>query len=145
MANLPNFQLDYIFFIYGLSFFVLAAVCFFLWKLKYSDFPWVWLGLFGVVHGVNEWFDLVSVSIYDSFAFSAVRLLTLSISFLFLFEFARRGYGLLSGKLYNKGIYLILLISVLLGGIFGLNGIHFTSRYFLGFLSSAFAGISVYN
>lgn len=144
MGNFLDLQLDYLFFFYGLSFFLFAAISFFLWKLKYSDFPWFWLGLFGITHGLNEWLDLISVSIYDSYGFSQAKLCILIISFLSLFEFSRKGLSAVSSISCSKTVYLVFVIPALAGSFFGLNGIHLAARYFLGFPSSVFAGLVVY-
>ena len=55
MSRFLNAQLDYILFFYGLAFFLLAAVCWGLARDRDRLLPWMWLGLFGLTNGVNEW------------------------------------------------------------------------------------------
>jgi len=84
-------QLDYIFFLYGFSFIALAAVCRPLVKRERASLPWAWLGLFGLTHGCNEWFDMLALVFGDSRTFAFIRYLVMASSFGFLLEFARRG------------------------------------------------------
>ena len=48
-------NLDYIFCIYGLSFILLAVICWGLSASRDHTCAWHWLGLFGLIHGINEW------------------------------------------------------------------------------------------
>ena len=57
--------------------------------------PWVWLVLFGLVHGLSEWLDMLALSLGDGAVFSAVRVGVMTVSFMFLLEFAR---GRLAGR-----------------------------------------------
>ena len=70
-------QLDFIFFVYGLSFLLLATV---LWQLPQrardgiTGLPWGWLALFGLLHGTNEWLDMLALSLGDTTSFRLLRL-----------------------------------------------------------------------
>jgi hypothetical protein len=57
------YQMDYIFFLYGLSFILLVSICQFLNRRIPRRLAWGWLGIFGVLHGLNEWLDLLSFSL----------------------------------------------------------------------------------
>jgi PAS domain S-box-containing protein len=57
---------DFIFFLYGLSFLLLAAVSFTMHRLRIGRFPWLWLGAFGLIHGAYEWFKLAEVGLSES-------------------------------------------------------------------------------
>ena len=67
-------QRDFIFFVYGLAFLLLSALCLALHHQVAPRLPWLWLGLFGLIHGVNAWQELLAVSVGDSSAFTAIRL-----------------------------------------------------------------------
>jgi len=132
-------QMDYIFFIYGMSFFVLAVSAFFLYKSKNKDLPWLWLFLFGLVHTVNEWLDLTAISIGDNLEFKFVRLIFLIASFIFLANFF-----LSSLKIRREKYWLLILwvLVVYLGWHFSrISGLNFTARYFLGCLGGLGAGV----
>ena len=59
-------QMDYIFFIYGLAFILLFSSCFSLQKQHKTQLPWNWLGAFGLIHGINEWLDMLALSLGDN-------------------------------------------------------------------------------
>ena len=83
MIALFKSQMDYIFFIYGMSFFILAAACLLLIMTQETKLPWFWLGMFGFTHAIKEWLDLFSISIGDNSVFNLLRLLTILLSFIF--------------------------------------------------------------
>jgi diguanylate cyclase (GGDEF)-like protein len=86
-------NLDVVFFVYGLAFFVMGSAIFVQpigeTKFKLANILWL-LGWFGLAHGLNEWLDGWAVSRGRFIALDIARLLTLFISYLFLFEFGRR-------------------------------------------------------
>ncbi|MFA6129399.1 MAG: ATP-binding protein [Candidatus Omnitrophota bacterium] len=134
-------QMDYIFFIYGMSFFILSAVCLLLVKIQEIKLPWLWLGLFGFTHAINEWLDLFSISIGDTDAFSLLRLAVMLVSFVFLAGFSWLSYSALRGKSLNQWFLIPWLSLVFLGWYFDKNnGFNFTCRYLLGFVSALSAG-----
>ncbi len=132
MYNLLKDQLDYIFFFYGLSFIFLFAVCRVLGRAEPKS-AWRWLGYFGLVHGINEWLDLVSFSLFESPVFSLIRFFFLSVSFIFLIEFGRRTFITEDNGYAGILIYFPLLMLTGTGGFYGLGGLSITVRYFLGF------------
>jgi len=86
--------LDYIFFFYGLSFLLLASVCVLLSRRPEARMAWPLLFLFGLLHGLNEWLDLLALTLGDSERFWTVRLVVMAASFLALAEFGRRSLRL---------------------------------------------------
>ncbi len=77
-------QLDYIFFVYGLSFLLLAMAAGGCAVRRHSNFPWKWLAGFGLLHGVNEWLDMLVFGLGDSTWFGSLRLAAMTASFLLL-------------------------------------------------------------
>lgn len=122
--------MDYIYFVYGLSFILLATWTALL-DMRNQTLPWRWLALFGLLHGLNEWFDLLALSLGDSAPFRMVRLTVLIISFLPLIEFGRRSLTHQGIETLEWWIYLPLLALVALGGWDGINGLNAASRYAL--------------
>lgn len=61
-------QLDYIFFVYGLSFILMAAQCLVL-RARDRSRPWGLPAAFGIIHGVSQWLDMSALSLPDIFAF----------------------------------------------------------------------------
>jgi signal transduction histidine kinase len=82
-------QLDYILFFYGLSFLMLAYTSFVISLKSQSTFPWRFLILFGLTHGLNEWLDLTALSLADPKWFTVSRTCLMAASFVFLVEFGR--------------------------------------------------------
>jgi len=155
-APLFRHELDYIFFCYGLSFVLLAAVCLGARKSTKPSIPWGLLGLFGLVHGLNEWCDMLAISLGTSVFLSVAKVALTMVSFVFLFEFgwagliatgsrfvgsaphtgvvpagARRGDD---AKLVWIGRSVVCGLVVLagLGGLSGWAGIDASTRYALG-------------
>ncbi|MDD2806387.1 MAG: hypothetical protein PHV33_12610 [Elusimicrobiales bacterium] len=133
--------LDYIFFFYGLSFLLLAAVCFFLAR---QERAWRWLAAFGLAHGVNEWLDLLAFTFSDGSFFSSVRLLVMAASFVFLLEFGRRFAAAAGGRNFSGWLYALLLPLAALGSYYGFNGLNGGIRYTLGLTGGLLACRTVY-
>jgi len=137
-------QIDYIFFVYGLSFFVLAAIAVFLSVTRKDEPLWKLLALFGLAHGAVEWLDLVALNVTDNAWFNLARSILLIISFLFFVEIGRRGaagkYSWARGPHLYLSIILVLSIGWNLDGLEGINAI---ARYVLGFGGGLWASWAV--
>ncbi len=84
-------QMDFVFFVYGLCFVLLAAISAKLAELKQGEAPaWLWLGLFCVLRGLGEWLDIIGLySLNGQFSLFAALNGFLLASYLALFEFGR--------------------------------------------------------
>ena len=130
MINAFSVSMDYIYFIYGLSFILLAMRALMLGG-RDQTLPWRWLAAFGLLHGLNEWLDLLALSLGDTALLKNIRLAVLTISFLPLVEFGRRGLTRQGFQSLGGWIYLPLLAFVGLGAWAGINSLNATSRYAL--------------
>ncbi len=140
--NFLRSQIDYIFFLYGLSFFILAGACFLLAKGEKKGNPWFWLGLFGLVHALNEWLDLIAFIIADSFIFQVIRLIVLIVSFALLIEFSRKSLSGLGVKPIGVWAHILVLSLVYLGWLqSGFHGASIAAHSFLGFGAGLSASI----
>jgi PAS domain S-box-containing protein len=138
-------NLDYIFFLYGLSFVLLAFVCREMRNEKESGVAWVPLALFGLIHGINEWLDMVALSLRDTPAFTAIRLGFMIVSFIFLFETGRAGTGTLRGRTPGRWILLpFILIPLLCCPELGLTGMNALARYALGLTGGLWAALTLF-
>jgi len=126
--------MDYVFFMYGTAFILLGAVCFILSRREASTLPWIWLGVFGLLHGINEWADLTVIAVGDSPIFAAFRAVVMTLSFIALAEFGRAGMGTLRGRTLGRWILVPWLAATMLGGLSGLAGFNAAVRYLFGFL-----------
>jgi diguanylate cyclase (GGDEF)-like protein len=136
-------QMDYIFFFYGLSFLIMAAICFTM-KQRDTSLPWITLGLFGVTHGLNEWLDMIALSIGDNPLFSIFRTIVMIFSFVFLAEFGRVGMSMRSGKETGKWIYILPAILIVIAGAYGWQGVNAASRYTLGLTGGLLSAAVLY-
>jgi len=126
-------QTDFILFVYGLSFLLLGV--FSLWfaekDAKLSK-QWRMLGLFGILHGLLEWAELIAWSVGDSPQFLAIRNVWLIASFLPLVEFARATWGALGFWVPGRWILAVLAALPLAGfAAGGQLGLGMAARYAL--------------
>ena len=57
--------MDYVFFVYGLCFFLLATMLHGMGRRTGDAMPWPLLAGFALLHGANEWLDLLSLALDD--------------------------------------------------------------------------------
>ncbi|MBF0521921.1 MAG: PAS domain S-box protein [Candidatus Omnitrophica bacterium] len=134
-------QMDYIFFVYGLSFFLLSITSFFLSRVRLAQPFWKWIAFFGLLHGITEWMDMLALSMGDSVSFKIVRTTLLILSFLCFVEIAREDAEKRFGQICGLWIYAPLLFITLDGGwtLGGLTGINILSRYIFGVVGGLLA------
>ena len=137
-------QMDYIYFFYGLAFIMLAAVCLILRQDREQRLPWLWLGLFGLTHGLHEWMDLIVFSFGSSPPAKVIHLLLLGISFMFLLEFGRAGLVRLSGKGPGRWIFFPLLAFAAMGWLAGLQGVYASVRYTFGLTGGVLSAVALF-
>ncbi len=142
MSEFFKSQLDYIFFIYGLSLMLLAFISWGLYKKDSSGRPWVILVFFGLFHGVNEWLDMLALNLEANQVLDIVRLIFLVVSFFVLFEFGRRGWTRAGQPILGKWVLFILCGLAGLGALTGrLDGINISCRYALAFPGAVLAAV----
>ncbi|MFH0754275.1 MAG: ATP-binding protein [Candidatus Omnitrophota bacterium] len=83
-------QMDFIYYIYGLSFFLLAVTAYFVSRVHSRQKFWLWLGIFGFLHGVNEWLDMLTFSVAGGVSFNSLRFTIATLSFLCFAEIVRQ-------------------------------------------------------
>ena len=136
-------QLDYIFFISGFSF-LLMAVVLHNRELSDKDRPvWGFLVWFGLLHGINEFLDMLVISLNDGTVFYGFRLAVMLASFIMLCEFSRRSMKVHSGRSVGVWVYGPLLALAALGGFNGMSGLNATCRYALCLPGAVFAGLVI--
>lgn len=80
LSSLFAAQLDYIFFVYGLSFVLMATQCLAL-RRRDRALPWGLLATFGFIHGVSQWLDMLALSLPDPFLFKGARVVAKAVAF----------------------------------------------------------------
>ena len=103
-------QMDYIFFVHGLSFFLICAICFYIASNRNAPPGWQWLGAFGALHGAKQWLHLGALSLGDDVYCQWLRLGILLLSFLCLCEFAERAAKGVPRFLRRRWLYPPLLV-----------------------------------
>jgi PAS domain S-box-containing protein len=126
-------QLDFVYFFYGLAFVFLGIVCFLIKRQYKFGPPWQWLGWFGILHGFNEWADMVNLIIINQDWFTIPRLFLLTISFLCLVEFARQDFNNRKKIQISRWIYWFVGLILFFGWWnWELFGVNIFVRYLLG-------------
>ncbi len=136
-------NLDYIFFIYGLSFINLGVVCVAMGRLAQpSALPWRWLAVFGFAHGGHEWLSMVALSLDDVALLAPLRLAALVVSYLALLEFARATCVQDHTAVVTRWIYLPIAFVLLVGGWFGGSlGVEVAARYSLCLIGAGWSAV----
>ena len=149
-------SMDLVFLVYGAAFFFLG-VAILLQPRRGSSFGlahifW-FLAVFGLVHGVNEWLDMLKLQHELGPVVAAIGIIFLLVSYIFLFEFGRRllllaipgdSPGPVSGILLHWPVYLLLSliwVSVVLSSSDLILAMNIWSRYLFGFTGSLMTGI----
>jgi diguanylate cyclase (GGDEF)-like protein len=132
MAAFLAEQSDFILFFYGLAFVLLGITCFAI--AKHAKFQsWHLLGLFGVIHGCGEWLDLSALVVGDTLRFATLRTTAMTVSYLFLMEFARLELARHNDHVPGRLIYLPLVLLVVVGGLSqGISEANALARYTFG-------------
>ncbi|MBF0330948.1 MAG: response regulator [Candidatus Omnitrophica bacterium] len=129
-------QMDFVFFVYGLGFIFLAAMAFFVWRMKSRQGFWKWIALFGVLHGMTEWMDMVAISFPSSLLFKDIRVIFLTLSFVCFVELVRVEMAKRYPRAAGLWVYAPLLLLVVGGGLYlnGASGVNVLARYVFGVL-----------
>ena len=146
MSEFFRGQADYLFFIYGLIFVILGAVCFIERESDTNTLSLSFLGLFGFAYGLRVWLETLELIIGDRYWFSIPRLALLLLSFIFLLEFWRISYAQIKGgKSPGRWIFIPPLLLVISGVIlYGYSGFEDSIRLGFGLGSIILAAIVLY-
>jgi hypothetical protein len=147
MSEFFTVQMDYIYFVYGLAFILLAAICATMREDEPSHPPWIWLGLFGLCHGIHEWLEMLTLAGAGTPFFTGIRLgvaILMMMSFIFLLEFGRASWRKLRGKGPGQWIIVALLACVITGSLAGLSGLNVATRYALGLTGGLWSAAALF-
>lgn len=151
-----------IYFIYGLSFFLIASAILLGFKSLKSiglSKAFLYLFAFSIVHGSVEWIDMYNrykMLLYNSGisqVLTQLRLYMLSISFSLLFLFGRellagirlKPSGIKINRFFPPLAVLFIVILTALGGLAKTNAeMDIWVRYLLGFPSTILAGVALF-
>ncbi|MBI5696274.1 MAG: PAS domain-containing sensor histidine kinase [Nitrospirae bacterium] len=141
--NFLEHHLDYIFFLYGMSFYVLALYCFLAARSSSLRLPWNWLGAFAAVHGTSELVEL-TLGVIDGLPhFALFKYVLLLVSYTCLMEFGRVATAWPGGGGRWRAVYPFLLASSLVGAFWGPDGLNTTVRYTVGLPAGLWASAAL--
>jgi diguanylate cyclase (GGDEF)-like protein/PAS domain S-box-containing protein len=144
VGNFFQQHLDYLLFVYGLAFVLIAAICAVIPKDSARGAPWMWLGLFGLTHGFSEWLELLEIDLGATPALTAVRFAVMALSFLFLCEFGRRSLDNSQRRGPGTWIFELLLVLAASGALVGTASLFATTRYALALAGGLWAAWAMY-
>ncbi|MBF0564359.1 MAG: PAS domain S-box protein [Nitrospirae bacterium] len=150
-------DLDVIYFVYGLSFFIMGYSILTQYKPNsvFTIGRVIWLlGLFGIFHGISEWLDMWAVIKGSTEVLEYTKWAFLVSSYCFLLEFGFRmclhnlkikpGFRIMFKS--GSGIWLTSFVALLIVAISSKSSNFWTtsnilSRYFMGFTGSVLTGV----
>lgn len=142
-------NLDIIFLLYGAAFFCMGVAILSKRPSKESAFKLaepIWLlAAFGIIHGINEWFELVMlIKGYTSTAWNISAALILTLSYIVLFIFGLRLCALHTNKSLNKLILPFISLIVILLIFISDQPASIWPRYFLGLPAGVLCAFGFY-
>lgn len=144
MAQFWADHLDFVFLVYGLAFLLLGLIVRSISRVRDETLSWGWLALFGFIHGLNEWADMVTLAYGENLPLQGVRCLLLVASFTALLAFGRRNVTWSGGKKLGSWIYLVIVPLLLLGATRGLAGVMAMARYCLAYPGALLAAVALW-
>lgn len=105
-------QMDFVYFVYGLAFFLLAVVAWSLRRQRAGSLAWGWLLAFGCIHGVNVWLGVVLGGMAFVPALHALRLMLQVVAFVCLLEFGRASLVAVRRPVPGPWLHVPLLLAV---------------------------------
>ncbi|MEN6370454.1 MAG: response regulator [Armatimonadota bacterium] len=115
MTNFIVTQIDYIHFLKGIAFLILALVCIYSRNADKPRLPWAYLAIFSLTYALGSWVGLFTNFPRIGNEALAVRIFMMLISMLYLIEFGRAGTVSISGKGPGRWILIPLLVVTAIG------------------------------
>ena len=125
MTELIAQQLDYIYFLCGLAYCILAFAAFSIVAKKMSPLPWQWIGLFGLFNCIGSWLGLLALQNWSAL-FPVLQTLFTCLGLASLVEFGRRISSMDRLALKGLWIYPLLLAPGITVAFFNVNNVPVT-------------------
>ncbi len=137
-------QLDYICFVYGMAFLLLAIVALRLKFMHQENAPaWAWLAGFGFIGGAGEWTGFLREFYADPSIIESTRPVIVGVASLVLFEFGRRSINKQSGNKISCWWLFISAIAGFSGLFFGMGVLAVSSAFLIVAPSTLLAGKAI--
>ena len=137
-------SLDYVMFVYGLGFVLLAITLLGLSTSVDSPLPWRWLAVSSALLGAWAWVDAVITAFQDHAVLDAAQALLLVAAGVFLVEFARGSWALVGGRRIGRWVVALLAALSLLGLLAGWHGLDTAASLALGFTGGLWSAAALW-
>ncbi|MCE5315092.1 MAG: EAL domain-containing protein [Armatimonadota bacterium] len=144
MTGISHGQTDYILFLSGISFGILAVACLIPARMRDERLPWTLLGAACVARAVDEWMSMVAFCIGDTSLFASLRLVVVALAYLLLLAFARRGTIAVCGKGPGVWVMFLLIGCAAAAGLVFKHDYLLSIRYTLGLVGWAWTALVLY-
>ncbi len=137
MHNFLMEQKDFIQFLNGFSFIMLASMTYLL--SGFSTLKWKWFAMFAIIQGITQTADVLTAPLLSSYAYHTIDVSLSIFSYFCLFEFGRSSLEQIKGRKAGKWVYAILFWLVAAGAYKGIEGLELTSRIFMALPGTLFS------
>lgn len=134
---------DYIFFVFGFIFVLLAIVLWNKERDKKEIFSWKTLSAFALCLGLTRWINVFFIAFGDSIFEKIIYYFLYFSAFLFLFEFARIAWKKRFFPFLGRWIYIIILVLLSLSHFLNFLDPFIILKFSLVFPAALFAGIII--
>ncbi len=135
-------QMDFVYLISGLAFLMLGMISYPQARAGRLKLPWGFLAAFGVLHGLGEWVELLTLSFDSGPANTLLRFVLTAASYVALVEFDRRALSACTGKHISPWLHAPLAALTGLGALAGLEGLAAANAYSYGLVSGLAAALT---
>ncbi|MDO8914515.1 MAG: response regulator [Coriobacteriia bacterium] len=136
-------NLDYVYFLSGLSFVSLGAVASVLVMERERSLRWIWLAAFGIAIGLTTWAACFALDVGDTTAFQWARFAGSVIAYVALFEFGRSGLADLYSRVPGRWATAAAGVIALGSAVLGLSSADLVVRFAVALPAGLLAGAAV--
>ncbi len=151
MTTALDGNLDYILFVYGLGFVLLAIAILGLGATVASPLPWKWFAVSVLFLGLSIWTDMFAMAIAERLAEEVphtaadmLRTVLFVLGCAFLVEFARICWAAAGGRRVGRWIIVVLLALAASGSLAGPRGLDATAAGLLGLTGGLWAAAGIW-
>ena len=139
-------QADYLVFLSGMGFILLAATAWMLSRnlVRRVPWKWKWLALAGLVCGCGEWLEVPVSTIGDSAVLDVLHTTLMAAGFLALAEFGRAGIIATGGRGPGRWILAALAAAASVGALGGPVGLDLATHRFLGVVGPLWSALALW-
>jgi two-component system sensor histidine kinase/response regulator len=133
-------NLDYVYFLSGLSLVSLGAVAAVLVMERQQTLRWIWLALFGICIGLTTWAACFGLTLGDTTIFAWIRFVGSALAYTAFLEFGRSSFADLYPRVPGRWATAALGVVALGAAAFGLVNASLVVRFMLALPAGLLAG-----